>query len=89
MFWYPRYAENKMRPVLESDWGRLFANWGKVQPDAQGKGYPDVGAACPELTRSGIAQFKEAVRLIGMAIRESPELQLKKRAGTAYFTNHG
>jgi hypothetical protein len=65
----------------------LFANWGKVPTDAQGKGFPDVGAASPELSRKGIAHFKEAARLIGMAVKESPELQVKKRAGTAYFAN--
>ena len=40
-----------MQRVLDSEWGRLFANWGKVQTDAEGKGYPNVGVASPELTR--------------------------------------
>ena len=30
---------------LQSEWGRLFANWGQVRTDAEGRGYPDVGAA--------------------------------------------
>jgi uncharacterized protein (DUF362 family) len=88
-FWYPRYAKTKMEPVLESPWGRLFANWGKVPVDAEGRGFPDVGAASPELVRKGLGHFREALRLIGMAVKESPELQVKKRAGTAYFTNRG
>jgi uncharacterized protein (DUF362 family) len=88
-FWYPRYAKTKMRPVLESPWGRLFANWGQVPADAQGRGFPDVGQASPVLVRSGVAHMREALRLIGMAVKESPEAQVKKRAGTAYFTNRG
>ena len=43
--------------MLDSDWGRLFANWGKVQADAEGKGYPDVGAASPDLTRKLTCTF--------------------------------
>jgi hypothetical protein len=88
-FWYPRYAKTKMQPVLESPWGRLFANWGQVPADAQGRGFPDVGSASPVLVRSGVAHMREALRLIGMAVKESPEAQVKKRAGTAYFTNRG
>jgi hypothetical protein len=67
----------------------MFANWGKVSADAEGRGFPDVGSESPELVRKGVAHFLEAARLIGMAVRESPELQVKKRAGTAYFTNRG
>ena len=86
-FWYPRYAKTKMEPVLMSPWGRLFANWGQVPTDQAGRGFPDVGEAHPELVRSGIAHLREALRLLGMAVKESPELQVKKRSGTAYFTN--
>ena len=32
MFWYPVTAKRMMREVLASEWGRLFANWGKVRP---------------------------------------------------------
>jgi hypothetical protein len=87
MFWYPRYANEKIRPVLESDWARLFANWGSAQPDAAGKGFPDVGATNPELVRVGSKHFLEGLRLVGMAVKESPELQARKRTGTAYFAN--
>jgi len=88
-FWYPRYAKSKMQPVLESPWGRLFANWGQVSADAEGRGFPDVGDANPILIRKKTAHMLEAMRLIGMAVKESPEVQIKKRAGTAYFTNRG
>ena len=62
-----------MQRVLDSEWGRLFANWGKVQPDAEGKGYPNVGVASPDLTRKLSIQLTEAMRLVGMALVESPE----------------
>jgi uncharacterized protein (DUF362 family) len=89
LFWYPRYAKEKIKPILESDWGRLFANWENVRADAEGRGFPDVGAASQELVRIGVKHFLEGARLVGMALTDSPELQMKKRAGTAYFANRG
>ena len=35
MFWYPVYGQERIRAALGSDWGRLFANWGKVPTDAR------------------------------------------------------
>ncbi len=77
MFWYPRYAKEKMQPVLESPWGKLFANWGKVPRDE--KGFREVGEANPELIRLGMKHFMEGARLVGMAVAESPELKARKR----------
>jgi hypothetical protein len=79
MFWYPVYGKKRVQAALESDWGRLFANWGKVQPDAEGKGYPDVGQQSPELVRTGIMHFLEGLRLVGMAVTESPEVHAMQR----------
>lgn len=79
MFWYPRYAQSRILNVLDSDWGRLFANWESVQADAEGRGYPDVGQASAELVRIGMKHFLEGFRLIGMAVAESPEAQARKR----------
>ena len=81
MFWYPRYAKEKMAPVLESDWGKLFANWGQVRGDE--KGFPDVGRANPELIRMGMKHFAEGMRLVGMAVAESPELKARQRRRAA------
>jgi len=80
MFWYPVYGRRRVEEALRSEWGRLFANWGRVAPDAEGNGYPDVGAASPELTRLGLRHFLEGFRLIGMAVAESPEVQARRRA---------
>jgi len=63
----------------ESEWGRLFQNWGVVQPDAEGKGFPNVGEAHPELVRVGMKHMLEGMRLLGMAVTESPEAVNWKR----------
>ena len=76
-----------MAPVLESDWGRLFANWGRAQTDAAGRGYPDVGGSSPELVRTGVKHFLEGMRLVGMAVAESPEMKARKR--TQATREHG
>jgi uncharacterized protein (DUF362 family) len=75
MFWYPMYAQKNVQSVLASEWGRLFANWGNVAADAEGRGFPDVGAVSPELVRIGLKHFIEGFRLIGMAVAESPEIK--------------
>ncbi len=79
MFWYPFLGQKHIQDVLESDWGRLFANWGHVPTDAEGKGYPDVGQASPELVRIGVSHFLQGMKLIGEAVAESPEVGAWKR----------
>ncbi len=79
MFWYPLYGKPHIQKALESEWGRLFSNWERVQPDAEGKGYPDVGEAHPEFVRMGLKHLLEATRLVGMAVKESPELDSWKK----------
>jgi hypothetical protein len=79
MFWYPVHGKRRVNEALQSEWGRLFANWGRVQPDPQGRGYPAVGDASPELVRLGMKHFLEGFRLIGMAVAESPEMQARRR----------
>ena len=79
LFWYPVHGKPRVEAALKSDWGRLFANWGNVQPDPQGRGYPDVGTEQAEFVRAGLKHFAEGMRLVGMAVTESPELQARKR----------
>ncbi len=81
MFWYPFNGQTHINAALRSDWGKLFANWGNVPTDAEGKGYPHVGETNAELIRLGAKHFLEGARLVGMAVSESPEvLQRKRRA---------
>jgi hypothetical protein len=62
LYWYPFTGEKRIKEVLASDWGRLFANWGKVPTDALGRGFPEVGEASHELTRIGLSHFREGLR---------------------------
>jgi hypothetical protein len=86
MFWYPRYGEARVRAALESDWGRLFANWGRVARTADGRGFVVDGQPSGELVRTGVQHFLEGLRLVGMAVAESPELQARKRRAHAPAT---
>ncbi len=40
-FWLPAIGRKRVAEALTSDWGRLFANWEKLTPTAQG--WEDVG----------------------------------------------
>jgi uncharacterized protein (DUF362 family) len=79
MFWYPFYGKRRVNDALQSEWGRLFANWNNVCADAQGKGFPNVGEPVPEFIKTGLSHFMEGSRLIAMAVAESPEIQARKR----------
>jgi hypothetical protein len=79
LFWYPFVGKERIEAALGSEWGRLFANWGKAQPDADGQGFPDVGSEVPELARMGLRHFLEGTRLVGMAVLESPEVAARRR----------
>src|SRR5262245_5392029 len=77
-FWYPRFAKTRMKSCLESDWGRLFSNWEKVQPDEQG--WTSVGTEPPKLQRSGTSVFFRSLGLLGTCLKEAPEfITLRKR----------
>ena len=77
MFWYPFKGKPHIQKALESEWGRLFANWGNV-PKTE-KGFPEVGEAHPELVRMGLKHFAEGSRLVAMAVAESPEMKARQR----------
>jgi uncharacterized protein (DUF362 family) len=81
MYWYPRFAEKRMKPILEGEWGRLFSSWGTVKADE--RGYPDVGQSDARITRMTVQQLLEGLRLVGMAVVESPEWKKKKVAAPA------
>jgi uncharacterized protein (DUF362 family) len=72
MFWYPVEGKKRLYHMLKTPWGRLFDNWELLQPDADGNGYPDLG---PTERRMKLTpgHILEVLRLIGMAIKESPE----------------
>jgi uncharacterized protein (DUF362 family) len=65
VFWYPFVGKPRVQAALDSDWGRLFANWSSVRCD--GRGFPDVGGRAPEIERMGIRDLARAARIIGAA----------------------
>ena len=80
MIWYPLYGRRRITAALESEWGRLFASWGHVPLTADGRGFAlGPGAPAAGLTRKPLRQLLEGLRLIGMAVAESPEFQARRR----------
>jgi uncharacterized protein (DUF362 family) len=79
--WYPLVAKGRVREVLKSSWGRLFANWEKLTPDA--RGFEDVGEAAADIRRSGIRAFFTSLRLLVTCLLESPEFAARRRTRSA------
>jgi len=76
-FWYPFKAKRMMQTALASDWGRLFQNWERLTPDE--RGFVDVGAALPALERTGLAAFRESLKILATCVREAPEIAARRR----------
>lgn len=76
-FWYPMIAKKQMARVLESEWGRLFRNWERMKPNANG--FPSVGDGSVELKRTGLRAFFRSLGILGTAIREAPEFATQRR----------
>ena len=70
-FWYPFRAKRQMAEVLSSDWGRLFHNWERVEPDE--RGYPTVGDETPEIKRTGMSAALRSLAILGTCVKEAPE----------------
>ena len=69
-----------MEQVLNSDWGRLFRNWGQLTPDEQG--FPTVGEEAAELKRVGMSAFWRSLGILGTAVKEAPEFAARRRRAT-------
>ena len=76
-FWYPFVAKRQMAEAMASDWGRLFASWEQLVPDA--RGFPELPDAPAELRRSGLGVFLTSLRLLGTCLLEAPELAARRR----------
>jgi len=79
--WYPLVAKRRVRAVMASEWGRLFANWERLTPDE--RGFADVGEGAAELQRSGLSVFGTSLRLLVMCLREAPEFAARRRTRAA------
>jgi len=76
-FWYPFVAKRQMAAAMASEWGRLFANWERLAPDA--RGFPEVGEAAAPLRRSGLGAFFTSLGLLVTCLREAPEFAARQR----------
>lgn len=80
-FWYPTH-QKLVHDILNSDWGRLFNNWEKLEidpDDLETKGWADVGAGPAELKTESMALLKKSFKILGGCIKEAPEFAAKKR----------
>jgi uncharacterized protein (DUF362 family) len=76
-FWYPAHGERRMRQVLDSPWGRLFENWERLTPDANG--FADVGATPATITHGGLKALGQSMGILGTCIKEAPEFAGRRR----------
>jgi uncharacterized protein (DUF362 family) len=76
-FWYPFKARTQVAKVMDSEWGRLFANWEQLTPDE--RGFPSVGDRPAELERAGAKAFLRSLRLLVTCLAEAPELAARRR----------
>ncbi|HHV30051.1 MAG TPA: DUF362 domain-containing protein [Clostridium sp.] len=80
MYWYPKNY-NRVREILNSDWGRLFANWEQLElppDDLSIPGWSDVGDKPLKLDKETRKMMRKAFRVLGTAIKEAPEFHAKK-----------
>ncbi len=81
LFWYPLHMK-RVKDILSSTWGRLFANWEDKQlppDDHKTKGWIDLGKKPLKLKRNVLLHMLRALPLLGMAVREAPEFAAGKR----------
>lgn len=76
-YWYPFRSGRQMRQCLESEWGRLFENWGKVPYTAQG--FPEVGQKSPRFQRNILRLIGRAFKILGTCIIQAPEFVRLRR----------
>ncbi len=80
-FWYPKH-QKRVLDILQSDWGRLFANWEALElppTDLESPGWADVGTAPAQLNEQTSEMVFRAFRVLGEAMREAPEFAARKR----------
>lgn len=77
LYWYPFNSKKRLQACLESEWGRLFQNWGQV-PETK-DGFPQVGEASAHFQRNLSAMLWQSTKVLGTCIVEAPEVAAKRR----------
>ena len=80
IYWYARFSKKQMRACLMSEWGRLFANWEKLTPTAEG--FPDVGPKDSYFQRDLMGTLRTGLGILGTTISEAPEIAARRRRAT-------
>lgn len=78
-WWYPMHARRQLKKMMRTPWGRLFGAWEQVQPAPDGRGFAGVADLPPGPVSITPAHYWRGLRLLGMAIAESPEWQARQR----------
>jgi len=76
-YWYARHSKANMKECMDSDWGRLFANWESRVGDDDG--FPDVGPANLSYQRELKSLLKSSSRVLRTTITEAPEIAARLR----------
>ncbi len=76
-YWYPAHARRSLQAALASDWGRLFANWQRLEPDADG--FAELGPPASGPGHSTGELLGMAARIMGTTLREAPEIRARLR----------
>ncbi len=77
LYWYPQNGNNRVHEVLQSDWGRLFHNWGKVT--ANEEGFTELGDPPFDFVRGTAELMKMGARVLSTAAKEAPEFRSRFR----------
>ena len=77
VYWYPQNGNRQVHQVLQSDWGRLFHNWEKLTPTAEG--FSELGRPPTEFVRASKELMGMGLRLVGTALKEAPEVTSRLR----------
>ncbi len=72
LYWYPKNGNRRVHEALQSDWGRLFHNWEKLEPDENG--FPGLGEPPTGFRHTTTDLLKQGGKLLVTALKESPEV---------------
>jgi len=80
-YWYPTH-QRYVNELLQSPWGRLFANWEDLEldpADLETTGWPDPGAAPARLNPETASMVLRSLRILASCMKEAPEFEARRR----------
>jgi len=81
VYWYPKHKQ-RVLDILQSDWGRLFANWENLElppDDLTSPGWNEVGEAPAKLNEETMDMVLRSLKILGTAMKEAPEFDARRR----------